>query len=148
MDYWFVYYLSVMHKNCCMDNTYFNMLLLLFQSKLFFFCALTLFFMWGWLHRTIIFKLGKRNFPVNSHRPTEKNMFFLCDYFIFLCGYPQIKIIFNLGERNFSVRVRLTEKLFLTANEFFYHYISVGIFPWIFAFFYGFSHTQKNSSFQ
>ena len=99
--------------NHCMDNIYFNMLLLLFDNK-----------------------------------------FFLCVYFFFLCGYPHRKIVFSLGERNFSVRVRPTEKLFLTANRqknliflsFYFcwlfsdgtlseKYFSVGIciFLWIFA---------------
>jgi len=44
------------------------------------------------------------------------NSFFLCVYFFFLCGLTHEKISFNLGEHNFSVRVRPTEKLFLTVN--------------------------------
>ena len=73
---------------------------------------------------------------------------------IFLWGLTHEKIIFNLGERNFSVRVRPTEKLFLTVNpqknliflSFYFcvlfsngtpseKYFSVGIwfFPWVFA---------------
>ena len=67
----------------------------------------------------------------------------------FLCGYPHRKISFNLGERDFSVRVRPTEKLFLTANRqknsiflsFYFcvlpsgKYFSMGIriFLWVFA---------------
>jgi len=47
----------------------------------------------------------------------KNTCFFLCVCFFFLCGYPHRKISFNLGERDFSVRVRPTEKLFLTANR-------------------------------
>ena len=79
--------------------------------------CLTLFFLWGWLHRNIFFNLGEMNFSVSSPRPTEKkHMFFLCVYLFFLCGLTHRKISFNLGENNFSVRVRPTEKLFLTVN--------------------------------
>ena len=35
---------------------------------------------------------------------------------LFLCGLTHRKINFNLREHNFSVRVRPTEKLFLTVN--------------------------------
>ena len=86
------------------------------------------------------------------------NSFFLCVYFFFLCGLTHGKISFNLGEHNFSVRVRPTEKLFLTVNpqkksiflSFYFcglfsdgtpseKYFSDGIriFPWVFA------HTEK-----
>ena len=91
------------------------------------------------------------NFSVNSSRPTEKKTcVFLCVYFFFLCGLTYRKISFNLGENNFSVRVRPTEKLFLTVNPiflslYFCGYFSEGapsekyfsdgirIFPWVFA---------------
>jgi len=47
----------------------------------------------------------------------KKTCVFLCVYFFFLCGLTHRKISFNLGENNFSVRVRPTEKLFLTVNS-------------------------------
>lgn len=78
------------------------------------------FFLWGWLHRNIIFNLGEMNFSVSSPRPTKKTCVFLCVYFFFLCGLTHRKIIFNLGEHNFSVRVRPTENLFLTDFLWFY----------------------------
>jgi len=126
-----------------------------------FFCVFNSFFLWGWLHRNIIFNLGEMNFSVSSPRPTEK-YFFLCVYFFFLCGLTHKKISFNLGENNFSMRVRPTEKLFLTETHrkiwFFCHYISVriflmvhrqkNIFLMVFAFFCAFSHTQKKARFQ
>jgi len=62
------------------------------------------------------FNLGEMNFSVSSPGPTEKKRVFLCVYFFFLCGLTHRKISFNLGENNFSVRVRPTEKLFLTVN--------------------------------
>ena len=43
-------------------------------------------------------------------------MFFCAFISFFLCGLTHRKISFNLGEHNFSVRVRPTEKLFLTVN--------------------------------
>jgi len=56
------------------------------------------------------------NFSVSSPRPTEKNVFFCAFMRLFLCGLTHRKINFNLREHNFSVRVRPTEKLFLTVN--------------------------------
>ena len=44
-------------------------------------------------------------------------MFFSVRLFFFLCGLTHRKISFNLGENYFSVRVRPTEKLFLTVNS-------------------------------
>ena len=44
-------------------------------------------------------------------------MFFCAFISFFLCGLTHRKISFNLGENNFSVRVRPTEKLFLTVNS-------------------------------
>ena len=41
-------------------------------------------------------------------------MCFSVRLFLFLCELTHRKISFNLGEHNFSVRVRPTEKLFLT----------------------------------
>ena len=99
------------------------------------------------------FNLSEMNFSVSSPRPTEKTWVFLCVYFFFLCGLTHRKISFNLGEHNFFVRVRLTEKLFLTVNPqknwiflslYFCGYFSEGtpsekyfsdgirIFPWVF----------------
>ena len=116
--------------------------------------CLILFFLWGWLHRNIFFNLGEMNFSVSSPRPTEKNMFFCAFMRLFLCGLTHRKINFNLREHNFSVRVRPTEKLFLTVNPqknsiflslYFCGYFSEGtpsekyfsdgirIFPWVFA---------------
>ena len=116
-------------------------------------CVFNSFFLWGWLHRNIFFNLGEMNFSVSSPRPTEKTCVFLCVYFFFLCGLTHRKISFNLGEHNFSVRVRPTEKLFLTVNpqknsiflSFYFcvlfsdgtpseKYFSMGIriFPWVF----------------
>ena len=43
-------------------------------------------------------------------------MFFCAFMRLFLCGLTHRKFSFNLGEHNFSVRVRPTEKLFLTVN--------------------------------
>ena len=43
-------------------------------------------------------------------------LFFCAFISFFLCGLTHGKISFNLGEHNFSVRVRPTEKLFLTVN--------------------------------
>ena len=81
-------------------------------------------------------------------------MCFSVRLFFFLCGLTHKKISFNLGEYNFSVRVRPTEKLFLTVNRqknsiflslYFCGYFSEGtplkkyfsdgirIFPWVFA---------------
>ena len=86
----------------------------------------------------------------------KKTCFFLCVYFFFLCVLTHRKISFNLGEHNFSVRVRPTEKLFLTTHRkiwFFCHSISVcyfltihrqkNIFPWVFEFFRRFLHTEN-----
>ena len=64
----------------------------------------------------ITFNLGERNFSMSSPRPTKKYTYFLCVYFFFLCRYPHRNFIFNLAKHNFSVRVRPTEKLFLTTN--------------------------------
>ena len=99
------------------------------------------------------------NFSVSSLDRQKKNMCFSVRLFLFfLCGLTHRKISFNLGEHNFSVRVRPTEKLFLTVNPqkksiflSFYlcglfsdgtsseKYFSDGIqiFPWVFA------HTEK-----
>ena len=106
--------IHVEHVDDCMENIYFNMLLLLFENN--FFYVFNSFFQWGWLHRNIFFNLGEMNFSVSSPRPTEKNMCFSVRLFLFLCGLTHRKISFNLGEHNFSVRVRPTEKLFLTVN--------------------------------
>ena len=98
-----------------------------------FFCVFNSFFLWGWLHRNIIFNLGEMNFSVSSPGPTEKKTcVFLCVYFFFLCGLTQRKISFNMGENNFSMRVRPTEKLFLTVNSQKIFYFSVIIFLWVF----------------
>ena len=104
--------------------------------------------------QNFFFNLGEINFSVSSPRPTEKTCVFLCVYFFFLCGLTHRQISFNLGEHNFSVRVRPTEKLFLTVNPqknsiflslYFCGYFSEGtpsekkfsdgirIFPWVFA---------------
>ena len=58
-------------------------------------------------------------------------MFFLCVYFFFLCGLTHRKISFNLGENHFSMRVRPTEKLFLTEPTKKFDF-SVIIFLWVF----------------
>ena len=84
----------------------------------------------------------------------KKNMCFSACLFLFLCGLTHRKISFNLGEHNFSVRVRPTEKLFLTVNPqkksiflspYFcglfsdgtpsekYFSVGIRIFPWVFA---------------
>ena len=84
--------------------------------KIIFFCAFNSFFCEAGYTEIFFFNLGEINFPVSSPRPTEK-CFFLCVYFFFLCGLTHRKISFNLGENNFSVRVRPTEKLFLTVNS-------------------------------
>ena len=88
----------------------------------------------------------------------KNTCFFVCLFLFFLCGYPHRKINFNLGERDFSVRVRPTEKLFLTVNRqknsFYFcvlssygtpseKYFYVGI-----CIFCGFLHAQEYSSFQ
>jgi hypothetical protein len=71
-----------------MDDIYFIMLLLLFQNKLFF------------LHVHFVLSVS------------------LAISFIsfFFSGLIHRKLIFNLGETNFSVRIRPTEKWYLTAN--------------------------------
>ena len=56
------------------------------------------------------------NFSVSSPRPTEKKHMFFYGFISFLCGLTHRKISFNPGKNNFSVRVRPTQKLFLTVN--------------------------------
>jgi len=76
--------------NYCMDNIYFNMLLLLFQNKLFF-LRLTLFSV-RMATQKITFNLGERNFSVSSPRPTEKKHVFsvcLLLFFVWINTYKK-----------------------------------------------------------
>jgi hypothetical protein len=112
------------------ENIYFNMLLLLFQNKLFFSVRVT-FSCEDGCTETLCLIWVKGNFFL-VHLDREKYMFFLCGWFffpvrvrvfsvrlfLFFCVDIHIeKIIFNLGECNFSMGGGPTGKQFLTVNS-------------------------------
>ena len=85
--------------------------------KINFFVRLTLFFCEAGYTEIFFLIWAKWIFLCVHLDRQKKTCVFLCVYFFFLCGLTHKKISFNLGEYNFSVRVRPTEKLFLTVNS-------------------------------
>jgi len=85
---WVLYLCIIWMKPCwsCTEITVWKIYILIFCCycfKINFFVRLTLFFLWGWLHRNIIFNLGEMNFSVSSPRPTEKKNVFFCAFIFF-----------------------------------------------------------------
>ena len=117
---WVLYLCIIWMKPCwsCTEITVWKIYILIFCCycfKIIFFVRLTLFFCEAG-YTEILFLIWAKWIFLWVQLDRQKKCVFLCVYFIFLCGLTHRKISFNLGEHNFSVRVRPTEKLFLTVN--------------------------------